>query len=587
MQHLRRFVDAVRKPWIEMRLDDVDIHQNQPNGDVIRWSLLPGDRVKAFILPKDLNWPTFFANKQSLVSSPNIYFQRLADTHGHRQEATIKLLKQRRTVISIGLAGIGKSTELNSFLMEFVSNIGKEGWPQNIFYRVDSYLYKISSSSKSGSSHVDVKLLSRLASSFDTIREFTDSFAKIGVLLLELGEFEFDPHFIIPTYISLSNKNAYSITKTLEKAGVPYMLIDPPRKEDVIEMAVYESKYSSSTSSAFSNKTEAEIREIVGSLIDIIGPVPRYILVNESDFRDIESEILGQADKIFGELKKVSVNVMPEHAKYYLAAFIEDDNVKIPLVKGRLGFLEDDRWIDPSTAKRPIYEIKFLSNNLAAHVAKMCNSKILKKLMNSPFKYIVCEQVMCHGLMKRTRFDMGHEKFLYENWSIYRNSSELAENLLLPLDSSERPKMTPCENMFLFKSMYLTTNVSELKSGTLYKSSAHNGALFDALIVDHNNKALYMFQSSSMAPDKHSLDYYTINTVMTKLQMFDKKNKGYKVVYIYCTDASTSTESGCVISNNSELEDKDTDPIYERFTIFIARILFFPNATSEQSLKVR
>jgi hypothetical protein len=64
-----------------------------------------------------------------------IYFKRIADSNLPRFNKTVELLRNRDTVISTGLAGIGKSTEVNGLLLEFLSHMGEEGWPKEVWYR--------------------------------------------------------------------------------------------------------------------------------------------------------------------------------------------------------------------------------------------------------------------------------------------------------------------------------------------------------------------------------------------------------------------------------------------------------------------
>jgi hypothetical protein len=38
-------------------------------------------------------------------------------------------------VVSVGLPGISKSTEINKFLMQYLANLGKPGWPKEVLCR--------------------------------------------------------------------------------------------------------------------------------------------------------------------------------------------------------------------------------------------------------------------------------------------------------------------------------------------------------------------------------------------------------------------------------------------------------------------
>ena len=94
-------------------------------------------------LPKAIpGWPTFNASKRRKAADQNLFFQLVSSSHRLRFEATLDLLRKGDSVVSTGVAGIGKSTEINAYLMEFIANIGKEGWPKEVWYRYNhTYIY--------------------------------------------------------------------------------------------------------------------------------------------------------------------------------------------------------------------------------------------------------------------------------------------------------------------------------------------------------------------------------------------------------------------------------------------------------------
>ena len=99
------------------------------------------DRVKLFILPSGVpEWPSFYASKQSDAADKHLFFHRVSSSHALRFNATVELLKKGKRVVSTGLAGIGKSTELNAYFMAFLPHIGEEGWPPEVWYRFNSKL---------------------------------------------------------------------------------------------------------------------------------------------------------------------------------------------------------------------------------------------------------------------------------------------------------------------------------------------------------------------------------------------------------------------------------------------------------------
>jgi ABC-type transport system involved in cytochrome bd biosynthesis fused ATPase/permease subunit len=81
--------------------------------------------VNTFILPESvIKWPTFSVMKQLEVKNNKLFFHRSSPPNMKRFNATVDHLRSGERVVSTGLAGIGKSTEFNAYLMEFLSHIG-------------------------------------------------------------------------------------------------------------------------------------------------------------------------------------------------------------------------------------------------------------------------------------------------------------------------------------------------------------------------------------------------------------------------------------------------------------------------------
>ena len=118
-------------------------------------------------------------------------------------------------------------------------------------------------------------------------------------------------------------------------------------------------------------------------------------------------------------------------------------------------------------------------------------------------------------------------------------------------------------------------NVKDLEENCLYRCKLHHGALFDALLVDHDNTVVYVFQSSNLRGNKHSLDYKTVFKVMDKLNMLETV---YRMVYVYCSDWSTTKEIGCNPTNGSNppLSEDSVDKVKGKFSILIARVCYYP-----------
>jgi hypothetical protein len=104
------------------------------------------DGVSLFLLPDNkMRWPTFFSPKQLTEACQHMFFQRVSPVNKFRMEKTVNLLRGGKKVICTGLAGIGKSTEMNAYLMGFIKHLGETGWPPEVWYRVEKYYTNLQS----------------------------------------------------------------------------------------------------------------------------------------------------------------------------------------------------------------------------------------------------------------------------------------------------------------------------------------------------------------------------------------------------------------------------------------------------------
>jgi hypothetical protein len=183
------------------------------------------ERIDMFALPTRLNgWPTFYASKQRRATDKHLFFQQISSTHSKRFNAIVDHLRNDEIVVSTGLAGIGKSSELNAYLMKFLANIGDSKWPPEVWYRFDDILLQFCLTN--GEPEVtyvdDVSLNVLLKLTRDYMREPLE---KRPVLFLELKEDEVNPCSHIATLLQPSNRDVYTLTKEFEKSNAIYMLI--------------------------------------------------------------------------------------------------------------------------------------------------------------------------------------------------------------------------------------------------------------------------------------------------------------------------------------------------------------------------
>ena len=102
----------------------------------------------------------------------------------------------------------------------------------------------------------------------------------------------------------------------------------------------------------------------------------------------------------------------------------------------------------------------------------------------------------------------------------------------------------------------------------MYHSRLINGLLYDALVAEHSQKTVYCFQSTNLRANKQNFEFNTLRKVMDGMKIQEAK---YKVVYIHCSDASSSFENAVPISADIEaLIDEG------HLEVLIARFPYYP-----------
>ncbi len=83
-------------------------------------------------------------SKQSNALAKNVIVRRVQPVDNQRFAESVAILRKGESVAWIGHSDIGKSTEFNFLLMEFLTHLGKEGWPKFVTHRIRRYLYEYS-----------------------------------------------------------------------------------------------------------------------------------------------------------------------------------------------------------------------------------------------------------------------------------------------------------------------------------------------------------------------------------------------------------------------------------------------------------
>ena len=127
------FFQACRRPYQLVTEMDLEEKSRQFPDNILELRSSHA-QLSMFVLPAMISkWPSFYASKQEEVSNMHLFFHRVSQTHRLRFNVIVDLLRQGKKVVSTGVSGIGKSIELNAYLMTFLANIGQEGWPKEIW----------------------------------------------------------------------------------------------------------------------------------------------------------------------------------------------------------------------------------------------------------------------------------------------------------------------------------------------------------------------------------------------------------------------------------------------------------------------
>jgi len=260
---------------------ETSIHVSESEQSIVRdtakMTIVEGNDITAYILPSSVEmFPSFFSNKQRGASCKHLYMQQTSATHTRRFNDIVRELRGGKRIVGTGLSGIGKSMEMNLYLMEFLKNINSEGWPEQVWYRYDSYMLKFSI--LNGKPIV----CEASARSLDDVLDLTRSAESMNVvLLLEMQEKEEDPRTFVPTLVQPSNSDIYSLTKTFSKASdVDYYLINPPSRISMCSMARFMLRFG--TDSVFEGMTPAAVDKLVTARFDVAGPSLRAVFTDES-----------------------------------------------------------------------------------------------------------------------------------------------------------------------------------------------------------------------------------------------------------------------------------------------------------------
>lgn len=342
--NLEKFAGLIRSDWVRVNGSDLLDGLRKatlplPNAvveAVVDWpcdttqneTTLSLDRVSVVLLPADIAFPTFADNKQRGYAGQNVLILRESNpAENDNRELSRQRLLDGDSAVWIGHPGIGKTTEVNSIIVQLLKNLGNEGWPRRLAHRVGGRIViytrnetacRVDCSTANGQTLADVEQFCRLNEADRDV-----------VLVLELGETEADPMVApVPTLIALSSRDVSSQLKTMKKGGQTRQFLRGPHRDRELLLAariIYLTDRARAIKMAgFSPDTDEEtFVRLIGERMDEAGPLARTVLsgINFEEFLERRRSSDVQDRVVDGEFRNLHYDSLPGDSKYFIAAY--------------------------------------------------------------------------------------------------------------------------------------------------------------------------------------------------------------------------------------------------------------------------
>ncbi len=197
-------------------------------------------------------------------------------------------------------------------------------------------------------------------------------------------------------------------------------------------------------------------------------------------------------------------------------------------IKFNLGLERNDSLWDVYH-DRNNWQVKFLTLEIAVEVGKKL--KVLPSNISPEYMYQIQEAAnLFGGPLRKTDATLSlPDNYYIEKWAFYDCSTfsnpdrkcSLAE--CASLNSTKKAnliKLLPqTSSISIFKGQILMRPFSELSTKYVYRSSVHNGILFDCMTADPKNRRLFLFQSTTSDPLAHGCGITGFLSAMNGLQV--------------------------------------------------------------------
>ena len=524
--------------------------------DSLEWNGV-SSAVEVYMLPRSLRWPTMYCKKQSGEGFvyPEFAIRRMNNLHRHRVLATLNRLwhvpeaisqKSDERIVWAGSPGCGKTIAVNEIILECVLMLQKIGTENNevikhqFFFRNENILTRFYFDNIG--KRVSFELLSFEKSALLAYLQNQYEINRNSFVLYEMGESEKDPVILMPFLLSTSCRELQDTIKTTLKSSHSLYLYDSPN--------YVEFEFFINVCHAFGGAHNVPKQgyldrfELSGGVLRTIFDAHRKIPV-KSLFDSNHDHL-----PVFSSLRQCnpanivqSVNTIVG-VKFNIP-FSFDDNVQFLACKP---MLLEGKYFPPGNASFEFchysdnWAVKYLSDEIAIEVGKIVNLPYDIQFSNCCVLYQIQESISVYGGILKAPIEKYRlpDGYYMRNWEFFNCSNTKISSSMLSVQSNSNPArillsldayvsnpdrdglislMPETTKVLIFQGQYLKTPFCQLSPEYVYRSSVHNGPVYDALTADPVTKRLFLFQSTLEDPYNHPVSILHFNKLLSNLKV--------------------------------------------------------------------
>jgi hypothetical protein len=490
--------------------------------------------VEVYKLPTDLFWPTMYCTKQSTSNDffcPEFIIRRMNHMHRHRVNATLNRLWYRpndyshlRTMIMwVGSPGSGKSVAVSEIILECILKLDKIGKAKNgtnwqFFFRINKSIIKFYYNSEINRvsqklynfSSVDLMLFHLQGEYVSNMNSF---------VIYELNEDENCPIIDMPFLLSTSCRDLDQNFKHIEKSVHTKYLYDP--------LIDFEFKFFLDVCFAFGRLENVHPKAEYIRRFNLQGGIlrkllsPHFVEPVKLVFSSNDNHIIALKEMAKCSPKNINSTVNSIVGVFFNFSISLESDTYILFkneIKQPFHFL-------PESIPFEFYHlsenwmVSILSEHIALAISNMVSFPTNLEETSSLALFQIQELMSIYGGILKVPNESYSlsEGFKMSSWSFYKCCSEVYHSAITNHKSSSKslkkhPNLSfakPIEfnvvksligllpntnKIWRFYGQYLKIPFQQLSTSYVYKSSVHNGPVFDALAANPADKQLFLFQ---------------------------------------------------------------------------------------------